>query len=92
MQYNYIAVSNVVLIDKVYTNNIIIIIGELYQLSFCKSNFGHKNSHFNALSQHKMHLMHVNTLCAHKLETRITYKYCLYHKLKIRKVTKNIEK
>ena len=74
MQYNYIAVSNVVLIDKVYYNNIIIIIGELYQLSFCKSHFGHNNSHFNTLSQHKMHLMYVNTLCVQKLEARITYK------------------
>ena len=74
MQYNYIAVYNVVLIDKVYNNNNIIIIGELYQLSFCKSHFGHNNSHFNILSQHKMHLMYVNTLCLHKLETRITYK------------------
>ena len=92
MQYNYIAVSNVVLIDKVYNNIIIIIIGELYQLIFCKSHFGQNNSHFNTHSQHKMHLMYVNTLCVHKLETRITYKKCLDHKLKIRKVTKNIEK
>ena len=45
VQYNYIAVSNVVLIDKVNNNNNIIIIGELYQLRFCKSHFGHKNSH-----------------------------------------------
>ena len=74
MQYNYIAVSNVVLIDKDYNNIIIIIIGDLYQLSFCKSNFGHNNSHFNTLSQHKMYLMYVNKLCVHKLETRITYK------------------
>ena len=88
MQYNYIAVSNVVLIDKNYNYNIIIIIGELYQLSFCESHFGHNNSHFNTLSRHKMHLMYVNTLFAHKLETSITYKYCLDHKLKIRKVTK----
>ena len=73
MQYNYIAVSNVVLIDKVYYNNIIIIIGELYQLSFRKSHFGHNNSHFNTLSQNKMHLIYVNTLCGKKLETRITY-------------------
>ena len=72
MQYNYIAVSNVFLIDKVYNNNIIIILGDLYQLSFCKSHFGHKNSHFNTLSQHKMHLMYVNTLCVHKLQTMIT--------------------
>ena len=67
MQYIYIEVSNVVLIDKVYSNNIIIIIGDLYQLSFCKSRFGHNNSHFNTLSQHKIHMMYVNTLCAHKL-------------------------
>ena len=73
MQYNYIAVSNVVLIDKVYNNIIIIILGELYQLSFCKSHFGHNNSHFNNISQHKMHLMYVNMLCVHKLETRMTY-------------------
>ena len=93
MQYNYIAVSNVVLIDKVYNNNnIIIILGELYQLSFCKSHFGHNNSHFNTFSQYKMHLMYVNTLCVHELETRITYKYCLDHKLTIRIITKNIEK
>ena len=56
VQYNYIVVSNVVLIDKVYNNNIIIILGELYQLSFCKSHFGHNNNHFNTLSQHKMPL------------------------------------
>ena len=74
MQYNYIALSNVVLVDKGYNNNIIIILGELYQLSFCKSSFIHNNSHFNTLSQHKMHLMYVNMLCVHKLETRITYK------------------
>ena len=74
MQYNYIAVSNVVLIDKVYNNNIIIIIGDLYQLSFCKINFGYNNSHFNTLSQHKMYLMYVKTSCVQKLETRITYK------------------
>ena len=74
MQYNYIAVSNVVLIDKVHNNNINIIIGDLYQLSFCKSSFCPNNSHFNTLSQHKMHLMYVNTLCVHKMETRITYK------------------
>ena len=73
MQYNYIAVSNVVLIDKVYNNNIIIILGELYQLIFCKSHFGHNNSHFNTLSQHKIHLMYLNKLRVHKLETRITY-------------------
>ena len=74
MQNNNIAVSNVVLIDKVYNNNNIIIIGDLYQLSFCKSNFGHNNSHLNTLFQHNMYLMYVNTLWAHKLETRITYK------------------
>ena len=80
------------MVDKFYNDNITIILGELYQLIFCKSHFGHKNSHINTLSQHKMHLMYVNTLCLHKSETRITYKYCLDHKLKIRKVTKNIEK
>ena len=74
VKYNYISVSNVILIDKVYDNIIIIIIGELYQLSFCKSNFVHNNSSFNTLSQYKMHLMYVNTLCAHKLEIRIKYK------------------
>ena len=74
MQYNYIAISNVVLIDKVYNNNNIIILGELYQLSICKIHFGHNNSHFNTLSQNKMHLMYVNTLCIHRSETRITYK------------------
>ena len=74
MKYNYIAVSNVVLIVKVYNNIIIIILGELYQLSFCKSHFGHNNSHFNTLSQHKMHLMYVNMLCVQKPETSITYK------------------
>ena len=68
-------VSNVVLINNVYNNNInIIIIDELCQLSYCKSHFGHNNSNFNTISQHNMHLMYVNTLCVHKLETRITYK------------------
>ena len=88
VRYKYIAVSNVVLIDKVYNNIIIIILGELYQLVFCKSHFGHNNIHFNTLSRHKMHLMYVSTLCVHKLETRITYKYCLDHKLQITTVTK----
>ena len=92
MQYNYIAVSSVIFIDKVYYNNIIIILGELYQISFCKSRFNHNNGPFNTFSQHKIHLMYVNTLCVHKLKTRITYKYYLDHKLKITKVTKNIEK
>ena len=77
VQYNYITVYNVILIDKVYNNIIIIILGELYQLSFCKSRFNHNNSHFNTLSRHKMHLMYVNTLFVHKLETRITYIRCL---------------
>ena len=71
---DYIAVSNVFLIDKFYYNNIIIILGELYQLSYCKINSGHKNSCFNTIYQHKMHLMYVNMLCVQKLETRITYK------------------
>ena len=92
MQCNYIAVSNVIFIDKVYYNKIIIILGELYQLSPCKSHFGHNNGHFNPLSQHKMHMMYVKTLCVQKLETRITYKYCLDHKLQITTITKNIEK
>ena len=74
MQHNYIAVYNVILIDKFYYNNIIVILGELYQISFCKSRFGHNNSHFNTLYQHKMHLMYVNTLCVQKLETRIKYR------------------
>ena len=68
------------------------VLGELYQLSFCKSHFGHNNSHFNTLSKHKIHLMYVNTLCVHKLETRITYKQCLDKKLTIIKVTKYIQK
>ena len=59
---------------------------------FFKISFGHNNGHFNTFSQHKIHLMSVNTLCVHKSETRITYKYCLDHKLTIRKITKNIEK
>ena len=63
MQYNYIAVYNVVLIDQVYNNNIIIIIGDLYQLSFCKIHFGHNNSHFNNLSKHKIHLMYKQIMC-----------------------------
>ena len=88
MQYNYIAVSNVFLIDKNYNNNIIIILGELYQLSFCKSHFGHNNSHFNTFSQHKMHVMYVSTLCVHKLEKISTNKYCLDQKLTIRKLQK----
>ena len=62
MQYNYITVYNVVLIDKFYNDNITIILGELYQLNYCKIHVGHNNSHFNTLSQHKMHLMYVNTL------------------------------
>ena len=74
MQYNYTAVSNVVLIDKVYNNIIIIIIGELYQLSYYKIHYGHNNIYFNTLYQHKIPLMYVNTFCVHKLETRITYK------------------
>ena len=64
VQYNYIGVSNVVLIDKVYSNNIIIILGQ----------FGHSNSNLHTLYQHKIYLMYVNTLCVYKLETRITHR------------------
>ena len=73
MQYNYIALSNVFLIDKVYRNNIINILGELNQLIFCKSDFGHNNSHFNTISQYKTHLMNVSMLFIKNLDTRITY-------------------
>ena len=92
MQYIYIAVYNVVLIDKVSNNNNNIIIGELYQLSFSKSFFSHNNNNFNNFYLHKMYLMHVITLCVQKLETKILYKYSLDHMFTIRKVTKNIEK
>ena len=68
MKYNHIEISNADMIDKMYWNNNIIILGELYQLSICRIHIGHNNSHFNDLSQHKMHL----TFCVHKLETSIT--------------------
>ena len=74
LQYIYIEVSNIDMIDKVYTKIIIIILSELYQLSIHRSCFGHNNSHCNTLFQHKIHLMYVNTLCVHTLEARITYK------------------
>ena len=74
VQYNHIAISNTDMIDKVYRNNSIIILGDLYQLSIHISHFGHNNSHFNNISQQKMHLMYVNTFCVKKLESRITYK------------------
>ena len=54
------------MIDKVYRNNIIIIPGKLYELSICRSHFGHNNSHFNTLSQQKFLLMYANTFCVHK--------------------------
>ena len=73
VQYNNIAISNADMIDKFYRNNIIIILSELYQLSIHRSHFGHNNSHSNNISQQKMHLMYVNTLCVKKLELRITY-------------------
>ena len=65
--YNYIAFYKTYMIDKVYRNIIIIILGKLYELSICRSNFGHKNSNFNTLSQHKIHLMYVNILCVQNL-------------------------
>ena len=37
VQYNHIAISNADMIDKVYRKNIIIILGELYQLSIHRS-------------------------------------------------------
>ena len=88
MQYHYIAISNADIIYQVYRNNIIIILGELYQPIILRIRFGHNNSHFNNLSQNKIHLMYVNTFCVQKLESRITYNYCLDKKLKIRTVTK----
>ena len=51
------------MIDEVYRNNIIIVLGDLYQLSICSSNFVDNNSHFKNISQQKMHLMYVNILC-----------------------------
>ena len=54
------------MIDEVYRYTIIIILGKLYELSICRSNFGHKNSNFNTLSQHKIHLMCEKTFCVHK--------------------------
>ena len=55
------------MIDEVYRNNIIInILGKLYELSICRSHFGHNNSHVNTLSQHKIHLMYVNKFCVQK--------------------------
>ena len=74
MKYNYIVVSNADIIDKVYMNNIIIILGELHQLSIRRSHFDHNNSHLNTPFQHKMHLIYVNTLGVNKLEARIIYK------------------
>ena len=62
------------MIAKVYRKNIIIILGELHQLSIIRSNLVNNNSHFNILSQHKIQLTYVNTLCVHKSEARITYK------------------
>ena len=53
VQYNYIAISNADMIDEFYRNNIIIILGELYQLSIRRSHFGHKNSHYNNIPQQK---------------------------------------
>ena len=74
MQYNFKAVSNADMIDKVYRNNIIIILGDLYQLIILISNLVYNNIHFNTLSQHKIHLMYANKLCVHKLEASIAYK------------------
>ena len=51
------------MIDEVYRNNIIIVLGDLYQLSICSSNFVDNNSHFKNISQQTMHLMYVNILC-----------------------------
>ena len=74
MQYTYIVGSNSYPIDRDYMNIMIIIVGDLYQLNICRSRFCHKNTHFNTLSQHKMHLMYENTFFVQKFETRITYK------------------
>ena len=54
------------MVDNVYRNIIIIIPGKLYELSICRSHFGHNNGHFNTLSQHKIHLMCEKTFCVHK--------------------------
>ena len=92
VQYNYIPVSNVVLIDKVYRNNIIIIPGELSQLNFYKSHFGHNNSTFHTLSQHKMNLIYVNILFAHKLKKRDCIQVLFGSQVENYKIYKNIEK
>ena len=68
VQYNYIEISNAEMIDKVYRNNISIILGELYQLSISRIHYGHNNSHFNNIPQQKMHLMYINTFCVKKTE------------------------
>ena len=68
MKYNHIEISNADMIDKMYWNNNIIILGELYQLSICRIHYGHNNSHFNNIPQQKMHLMYINTFCVKKTE------------------------
>ena len=67
------AVSNTYMIDKVYRNNIIIIVGKLYELSICRSEFGHNNSHSSTLSQHKIS----PDVCKHILCTQI-WKHVLH--------------
>ena len=47
---------------------------DCYQLVNHRSNFDYKTSHFNSLYQHKIHLIHADTLCADELEATITYK------------------
>ena len=78
--------------DKFYRNNIIIILGKLYELSICRNNFGHNNSHFNTISQHKIHLMYVNTFCVQKIGNMDYIKVVFGSQFDNYKSYKNIEK
>ena len=42
------------------------ILDELYQLGYHRSNFGHNKSNFNSLSHNKTNMINVATLCEDK--------------------------
>ena len=70
VQYNYISISNADMINKVWRNIIIIILGVFYQLSIRRSHFGQDNSHFNIYFSTK----NAPNACKHIMCTKIGIK------------------
>ena len=61
------------MLDLVYMCCDVIMMGELYQIVINRIHSGHKNSNYNHIYQHNMHLMHVGTFCTDELESIIIY-------------------